>query len=65
MKVVAYLQAGITYEFPARCVNHGREIANRIVREGLWVTAPSGEPEGTELFFPASLVAKVKLVPAK
>ncbi len=44
-KVVAYLQAGIVYEFPARSQTHAREIANRMILEGLWVIEPEGEPK--------------------
>lgn len=61
-RVTAYLQAGITYSFSARCKLHGREIANRIIREGLWVDSPDGEDHGVELFFPTHLIEKVKLV---
>lgn len=57
-KVVAYLQAGVTYEVPAKNLIHGREIANRIITEGLWVT----EAEGVEVFFPVHLVTKVKVL---
>lgn len=64
-KVVAYLQAGVTYAFDARHKTHAREIANRIITEGLWVTDPEGEPQGTELFFPTNLLAKVKTFPAQ
>jgi hypothetical protein len=63
-QVKAYLQAGITYSFPARSQTHAREIANRIIIEGLWVIKPDGEPEGTELWFPPNMLAKVKVTPA-
>lgn len=62
-KIVAYLQAGMTYTFPGRNRIHAREIANRIITQGLWVTDPKGESEGTDLFYPTHLIHKVKAYP--
>lgn len=56
-RVTAYLTAGLAHEFPAKSLNHAREVAGRIVREGLWVV----EADGTELYYPAGLVFKVKV----
>lgn len=61
-RVIAYLQAGITYSETARNTLHARKIATRMITEGLWVVNPPGEREGTELFFPASKIIKVKIV---
>lgn len=55
--VTAYLEAGVVHEFDAESVEKAREIANRIVREGLWVV----EKDGTEVFIPSARVFKVKV----
>lgn len=52
--VKAYLGAGMVKEFSARDRDHGREIANRIITEGLWVT--DGD---TDTFYPPAKVYKV------
>ena len=41
-EVKANLQAGVTYSFSGRSQTHAREIANRIILEGLWVVNPDG-----------------------
>jgi len=56
--VIAYLVfAGVTHTFPARDMNHAREIASRIVQEGLHVQ----HSDGTEEFWPTDKVMKVKI----
>jgi hypothetical protein len=61
--VTAYLSAGVTHAFNADSIKKAREIASRIITEGLWVV----EENGDELFVPAPHVFKVKVVkqPAK
>lgn len=54
--VRAYVCAGQTFEFPARDRNNAREIAHRIVTEGLWTEAPE------ETFYPANRVFKVRII---
>jgi hypothetical protein len=56
--VTAYLGAGMTRDFPARDRDHGREIANRIITEGLWVT--NGDED---TFYPPSKLYKVSVKP--
>lgn len=58
--VTAYLSAGLTHQFPARDAAHAREIAGRIIREGLWIV----NQDGSEEFYPTDRVFKVKAAPA-
>ena len=58
MKVKVYLTENQTYEFPARSENNGREIAGRIVREGLWIN----DEDGNESFYPITRIVKAKLI---
>lgn len=58
-KVTAYLTAGLTHSFDAKDQKHAREIAGRIVREGLWVV----NPDGSEAYFPTAVLFKVLLCP--
>ena len=60
-QVTAYLAAGVTHAFTAESLVKSREIANRIIREGLWVV----EQDGTELFIPTVHIFKVKVTPKK
>lgn len=62
MKVEAYTQHHAKYVFKARDIKHAREIANRIITEGLWVTDDEGAVSGEELFFPVHQVFKVKII---
>ncbi len=59
MKVTAYLNHNITHDFPARDINNAREIAKRIVVEGLWVI----NEDKTEEFYPTDKIYKVKIKP--
>lgn len=54
-EVVAYLEAGIKHAFPAADREKGREIASRIIREGLWVL----DDKGDDVFHPVHRVFKV------
>ena len=63
--VTAYLTNNNTEIFPANNLSHGREIAKRIVVEGLWVVR---EPlkgniseKHIEEFYPTQQVYKVKV----
>lgn len=56
--VKAYLAAGMVREFPAKSQLHGREIANRIISEGLWVT--DGD---VDTYYPPVRLYKVTVAP--
>jgi len=56
-KVTAYLSAGVQHSFDARSQKHAREIAGRIIREGLWVV----HDDKTEEYYPSNLIFKVKV----
>ena len=60
-KVIAYLKTNGTQEFSARSLLHAREMASRIVREGMWIAEGEGD-ESSETFFPLDLVFKSKIV---
>ena len=62
MRVEAYTKHHAKYVFTARNKEHAREIANRIITEGLWVTDDEGADKGTEIFFPVHQVFKVKVI---
>lgn len=53
-KVKAYLNHNVVHEFDAESLNNGREIAKRIITEGLWTKE--------EEFFPITQVFKVKIL---
>jgi len=59
MKVRAYLKTNATVEFPARDIFNAREIAKRIITEGLWII----NDDGTEEFYPITQVWKAKIIP--
>ena len=59
MKVKVYLKSNAEIYFDARDVRNAREIAKRIVSEGLWVT----NEDGTEEFYPTDQLYKVKILP--
>ena len=54
--VRAYLSAGVYHEFPAETIEAAREMASRIVTEGLWVL------EAPETFYPVHRVFKVRVI---
>jgi len=45
------------FYFKARNINNAREIAKRIITEGLWT-----EEEGNEEFYPITQIYKVKII---
>jgi len=57
MKVKVYMISNAIWEFPARDINNAREIAKRIIMEGLWT-----EAEGNEEFYPITQIYKVKII---
>jgi hypothetical protein len=59
MKVRVYLTSNATAEFPARDYWNAREIAKRIIMEGLHIT----HEDGTEEFYPIQQVYKVRILP--
>ena len=59
MKVRVYLISNDTIEFPARDISNAREIAKRIIMEGLWTEQ---QADGTESFYPVHQVYKVKVI---
>ena len=58
MKVVAYLKHNVTKEFEAKNLDNAREIAKRIITEGLWDVEPSGE----ETFYPITEIFKARII---
>jgi hypothetical protein len=54
--VLVYMKTQDMYEFPAKSINNARQIAKRIITEGVWVTI--GE---VEEFYPAANVFKVTI----
>lgn len=58
-RVCVYLTSNATHEFIARDNRNAREIAKRIITEGLWIV----NDDATEEFYPTSQVYKVKIVP--
>lgn len=56
MKIKVYMVNNAIYEFPARNINNAREIAKRIIMEGLWTE------EDEEQFYPITQIYKVKIV---
>lgn len=63
MRVVAYTLHNTTHEFPARDGNHAREIAKRIITEGLWlVERATNLTIASETYYPVTQVFKVKIV---
>jgi muconolactone delta-isomerase len=56
MKVKVYMISNAIFEFPARNINNAREIAKRIIMEGLWTE------EGEEEFYPITQIYKVKII---
>lgn len=59
MIVKVYMKSNAIYEFPARDINNAREIAKRIITEGLWTE------EEEEQFYPITEIYKVKIVKTK
>ena len=59
LEVHAYMQGGEIYKFPARDMNHARQIAGRIVSEYLYII----QSDGSEEFYPPDKVYKAKIVP--
>jgi hypothetical protein len=57
--VIAYLLTNEKHCFTGRDVNHARQIAKRIVMEGLHVC-----DDGVEEFYPTDKIFKVKILPA-
>jgi hypothetical protein len=57
--VIAYLKNCATYRFPARSLENAREIAYRIITEGLWVI----HDDGTEEYYPITEIQKAKVTP--
>lgn len=55
MNVKVYMLSNAIYNFPARDINNAREIAKRIIMEGLWTE------EKDEQFYPPSQIYKVKI----
>jgi hypothetical protein len=62
MRVEAYTKHHVKYTLTAKNKDHAREIANRIITEGLWITADEGTDKGTEVFFPVHQIFKVKII---
>jgi hypothetical protein len=56
MKVKVYMLSNAIYEFSARDINNAREIAKRIIVEGLWTEGKE------EQFYPITQIYKVKIV---
>lgn len=56
MIVKVYMKSNAIYEFPARDINNAREIAKRIIMEGLWTE------EKEEQFYPITEIYKVKII---
>ena len=59
MKVAAYLTTNAIHEFEARNMRNAKEIAKRIITEGLWIVTE----DGTEEFYPITQVWKAKIIP--
>ena len=57
MEVKVYLKSNAIALFPARDRNNAREIAKRIITEGLWVI----DEDKTESYYPVDQVYKVKI----
>jgi len=57
MKVKVYMLSNAIFYFKARNINNAREIAKRIITEGLWT-----EEEGNEEFYPITQIYKVKII---
>ena len=56
--VNAYLTCHVVHQFDARDIANAREIAKRIITEGLWVI----EDDDNEVFYPITQVYKVRIV---
>jgi len=57
--VKVYLKSNAIVEFKGRDTRNAREIAKRIVTEGLWTEA---DENGTEEFYPVGQIYKVKII---
>jgi len=57
MIVRAYTKHNTTHEFEARDLVNAREIAKRIITEGLWLAEQT-----TETFYPITELFKVKIL---
>lgn len=57
MRVKVYDIYNNVHTFPVRDLQHGRELAKRIIIEGLWFINDSGEEE----FYPVHRIIKVKV----
>ena len=59
MIVRCYLSSNATIEWPARDIRNAREIAKRVIVEGVHEI----NQDGTEEFYPIQQVYKVKILP--
>jgi len=59
MQVKVYLTSNAEIFFPARDIRNAREIAKRIIMEGVHVL---NEKDKTEEFYPIQQVYKVKII---
>ena len=57
--VRAYFTTNGEYNFPARDERNAREIAKRIITEGIWII----DENGVEEMYPVQQVYKVKIIP--
>lgn len=58
-KVVAYLKSNRRPEFDARNIGNAREMAHKIITEGLWIK----NDDGGEEYFPITELNKVRIIP--
>ena len=58
MKVRVYLTSNATIEWAARDIRNAREIAKRVIMEGIHEI----NEDGTEEFYPIQQVYKVKII---
>ena len=58
MKVKVYFTSNAEHEFVARSKRNAREIAKRIITEGVWII----NDDGSEEFYPTNQIYKVKIV---
>lgn len=59
MKVKVYLKSTARHYFPTRDLRNAREIAYRIITEGLWII----NNDATEEYYPIQQIYKVKILP--